>query len=98
MYALLQHQNIVPLTAAVLNTVEPMAKTTVRLEKEDCQLLERLAPKFGGREATVREALHRLAADHDRKEAFDAFLKAWDEEDGPLSEEEIAAVAKRCGL
>ena len=70
----------------------------MRLSKEDRQVLERLALKFGGREATIREALQRLAADHDRKEAFDAFLKAWDEEDGPLSDEEISAVARRCGL
>ncbi len=80
------------------NTVGYVAKATVRLKKEDRQLLERLAPKFGGRQETLREALRRLAADLDRKEAFDAFLKAWDEEDGPLSEDEIAAVAKRCGL
>ena len=51
-------------------------KATVWLAKEDRRLLERLAPKFGGRAATVREALRRLAADHDRKEAFDAFTQA----------------------
>ena len=80
------------------NTVDGMAKATVRLTDEDRQLLERLAPEFGGKTATVREALQRLAADHDRKVAFDAFLKAWDEEDGPLSNEELSAVAQRCGL
>ena len=53
-----------------------MVKATVWLAKEDRQLLERLAPKFGGRAATVREALRRLAADHDRKEAFGAFTQA----------------------
>ncbi|MXV87481.1 MAG: hypothetical protein F4117_09820 [Acidimicrobiales bacterium] len=75
-----------------------MAKAAVWLPKEDRQLLERLAPKFGGRQGALREALQRLAADEDRKESFDAFLQAWEEEDGPLSNEEIAAVAKRCGL
>ena len=70
----------------------------VRLDTEDRLPLERIGPKFGGREATVRDALRRLATDHDRKEPFDAFPKAWDEEDGPLGEKEIAAVAKRCGL
>ena len=80
------------------NTVETVAKTTVRLDDEQRQLLERLAPKFGGQAATIREALQRLAADQDRQESFDAFLQAWEEEDGPLSNEEIAAVAKRCGL
>ncbi|MCY4517839.1 MAG: hypothetical protein OXB99_11430 [Acidimicrobiaceae bacterium] len=75
-----------------------MMRARVRLDKEDRLFLEPTAPKFGGREATVREALRRLATDHDRKEAFDAFPKAWDEEVSPLGEEEIAAVAKRCGL
>ena len=73
-------------------------KARVRLDNEDRLPLEQIAPKFGGREATVRETLRRLATDHDREEAFDAFPKAWDEEDGPLGEEEIVAVAKRCGL
>lgn len=75
-----------------------MAKAAVWLPKEDRQLLERLAPKFGGRQEILREALQRLAADQDRKESFDAFLQAWEEEDGPVSDEEIAAVAERCGL
>ncbi|MDE0321621.1 MAG: hypothetical protein OXH86_20620 [Acidimicrobiaceae bacterium] len=75
-----------------------MAKAAVWLPKEDRQLLERLAPKFGGRQEALREALQRLAADEDRKESFDAFLQAWEEEDGPLSNEETTAVAKRCGL
>lgn len=53
-----------------------MARRTVRLDDEGRQILERLAPRFGGRAATVREALRRLAADHDRKEAFGAFTQA----------------------
>ena len=70
----------------------------MRLEKADRQILERLAPKFGGRAATVREALQRLAADHDRREAVDAFFEEWEAESGPLSPDEVAAIAKRCGL
>ncbi|WP_420443039.1 hypothetical protein [Candidatus Poriferisodalis sp.] len=75
-----------------------MARRTVRLDDEERQILERLAPKFGGKTATVHEALQRLASDHDRKVAFDAFMKAWEEEEGPLSDQEISAMAKRCGL
>ena len=75
-----------------------MAKATVRLDTEDRQLLERLAPEFGGKTATVREALQRLAADQDRKEALSAFLAEWAAEDGPATEEEVSAMAKRCGL
>ncbi len=70
----------------------------MRLDDEGRQILERLAPKFGGKTATIHEALQRLAADHDRKVAFDAFMNAWEEEDGPLSDQEISAMAKRCGL
>ena len=75
-----------------------MARRTVRLDDEGRQILERLAPKFGGKTAAIHEALQRLAADHDRKVAFDAFMKAWEEADGPLSDQEISAMAKRCGL
>ena len=80
------------------NTVEAMAKATVRLDDEDCQLLERLAPKFGGRSATVHEALQRLADDQDRKEALDAFLAEWAQESGPPHADEVAAMAERYGL
>ncbi|WP_419914026.1 hypothetical protein [Candidatus Poriferisodalis sp.] len=73
-----------------------MAK--VRLDDEDGQLLDRLAPKFGGRAAAVREALQRLAADEDRKEAFDAFLAEWASESGPPEAEAVAAMAERYGL
>ena len=75
-----------------------MLKTKVRLDAEERQMLQRLAPAFGGQQGALREAVRRLAADYDREQAFKAFLKAWDEEDGPLTNEEIAAVATRCGL
>ena len=75
-----------------------MLKAIVWFNAEDRQRLERLAPVFGSRKAALHEALRRLADEEDRKEAFDAFLKAWDEEDGPLTDEEIAAVATHCGL
>ncbi len=80
------------------NTVGVVAKATVRLYDEDRQLLERLAPKFGGREETLREALRRLAADQDRREALSAFLAEWARECGPPDEEAVAAMAERYGL
>ncbi len=73
-------------------------RARVRLDEETRTLLERIAPELGGREATVREALHRLAADHDRKQALSDFLEAWDTEAGPLSPDEVSALAERCGL
>ena len=70
-----------------------MAK--VRLDDEDEQLLDRLALKFGGRAAAVREALQRLAADEDRKEAFDDFMAEWARESGPPDPEAVEAMAQR---
>lgn len=75
-----------------------MVKARVRLGNEERQILERLAPKFGGRSATVREALQRLAADQDRTEALDAFLAEWAQESGPPDADEVAAMAERYGL
>ena len=70
----------------------------MRLGQEERQILERLAPKFGGREAMVREALQRLAADEDRREALDAFLAEWAQESGPPDADEVAAMTERYGL
>lgn len=75
-----------------------MVKARVRLGQEERQILERLAPKFGGREAMVREALQRLAGDQDRKEALEAFLAEWAQESGPPDADEVAAMAERYGL
>ena len=80
------------------HTVDGMAKRTVRLDDEHRQLLERLAPTFGGTTATVREALRRLAADQDRREALNDFLAEWARESGPPDEEAVAAMAERYGL
>ena len=75
-----------------------MARRSVWLGKESRQLLDRLVPEFGGQEATVREALRRLAADHDRKQALRDFFEEWDAEAGPASPDEVAAMAKHHGL
>ena len=75
-----------------------MIRARVRLDKETRRLLERIAPEFGGREATVREALRRLATDHDRKEAVRAFFDEWEAAEGPLSDEDLSAMGERHGL
>ena len=46
----------------------------------------------------VREALQRLAAGHDRREAVNTSFEEWEAESEPLSPDEAAAIAKRCGL
>lgn len=89
---------MLPTSAQASNTFDDMARATVRLEKEERQILERLAPQFGGEAATIREALQRLADDHDRREAVNAFFEEWEAESEPLSPDEVAAIAKRCGL
>ena len=75
-----------------------MGTTTVRLDDEDGQLFDTLAPEFGGKSGAVRHALRLFAAERRRKEALSAFLEAWNAEAGPLDEEAVAAMAKRYGL
>ncbi len=75
-----------------------MATTTVRLDDEDEALLDRLAPEYGGRSSAIRQALRNLAADRKRQNALIAFLVEWDAEEGPIEEEDIAAMAERYGL
>ncbi len=75
-----------------------MSTTTVRLNDEDEALLDMLAPKYGGRSSAIRQALRTLATDHKRQNALSAFLAEWDTEEGPIDEQDIAAMAERYGL
>ncbi len=75
-----------------------MSTTTVRLDDEDEALLDMLAPEYGGRSSAIRHALRNLAADRKRQDALRSFLFEWDAEDGPIEEQEIAAMAERYGM
>lgn len=75
-----------------------MATTTVRLDDEDDAILDMLAGEYGGRSSVIRHALRALAADRSRQEAFRAFIAEWDADDGPVSAEEMDAMADRYGL
>ena len=75
-----------------------MSTTTVRLDDEDGQILDRLAPEFGGRSGAIRQALRFLAADRERRDALSNFVEAWNAEAGPLDEDAAAAMAARYGL
>ena len=75
-----------------------MTTTTVRLDDEDEQLLDRLAPEFGGRSSAIRQALRFLAADRERRDALSSFVEAWNSEAGPVDEDAVAAMAERYGL
>ena len=86
------------LYVASMARVALMGTMTVRLDDEDGQLLDRLAPEFGGKSSAIRHALRLLAADRKRRDALNAFLEAWNAEAGPLDEDAVAAMAKRYGL
>ena len=75
-----------------------MSTTTVRLDDEDEALLDMLAPEYGGRSSAIRQALRNLAADRKRQNALRSFLAEWDTEQGPIDEEDVAAMAERYGL
>jgi len=75
-----------------------MSTTTVRLGDEDEDILDRLAPAFGGRSNAIRQALRVLSAQVDREEAIDEFLEAWRAEVGPVDEAAVQVMAERYGL
>lgn len=75
-----------------------MSTTTVRLNAEDREILDELAPRFGGKSNAIRHALRSLAADRRRHLALESFLDGWNAEAGPLDEEAVAAMARRYGL
>lgn len=75
-----------------------VSMTTVRLSDEDKQLLDMLAPVFGGKSNAIRQALRSLAAERDRHMSLAAFLDGWEVEAGPVDEEAAAAMARRYGL
>lgn len=75
-----------------------MSTTTVRLDNEDEALLDMLAPEYGGRSSAIRQALRHLAADRRRLNALRSFVAEWDSEEGPIDDQEVAAMAERYGL
>ena len=75
-----------------------MSTTTVRLDNDDEQLLDKLAVSFGGRSNAIRQALRSLAEVVDRHEALSTFLSHWELEAGPVDEEAIEAMNRRYTL
>lgn len=75
-----------------------MSTTTIRLDDEDSDLLDILASEYGGRSGAISQAIRNLAAERERQEAFRSFLAEWVAEKGPVSEDDIAAMAERYGL
>ena len=75
-----------------------MSTTTVRLNTEDMQILDKLAPLFGGKSNAIRQALRSMASDRERHLALESFLEDWEVEAGPVDEESVAAMARRYGL
>lgn len=75
-----------------------MSTTTVRLDSDDEQLLDKLASSFGGRSNAIRLALRSLAEDVDRHEALGAFLAEWELDAGPVDETQVDAMSRRYKL
>ncbi len=75
-----------------------MGRARVRLDDEDGQILDRLAPESGGRSGAIRQALRFLAADRERRDALSNFVEAWNAEASPFDEDTVAAMAQRYGL
>jgi predicted transcriptional regulator len=75
-----------------------MATTTVRLDPEEEQSLDRLAEVHGGRSRALRKGLKLLAASTERDAALADLLRDWDTEAGPVGEAEVAAMAERYEL
>jgi predicted transcriptional regulator len=75
-----------------------VSTTTVRLDNDDEQLLDKLALSFGGRSNAIRLALRSLADDVDRNEALAAFLADWQNDAGPVNEAEVEAMTRRYRL
>lgn len=75
-----------------------MSTTTVRLDNDDEQLLNKLASSFGGRSNAIRFALRSLAEDVDRHEALGEFLADWEADAGPVNETQVDAMSRRYKL
>jgi Arc/MetJ-type ribon-helix-helix transcriptional regulator len=75
-----------------------VSTTTVRLHKEDKQLLDKLALSFGGRSNAIRLALRNLGQDFDRNEALGAFLADWQNDAGEVNEADVDAMTRRYKL
>jgi predicted transcriptional regulator len=75
-----------------------VSTTTVRLDNDDEQLLDKLAASLGGRSNAIRLALRSLAEDVDRHEALGEFLAEWEADAGPVNETEVDVMSRRYKL
>ena len=66
--------------------------------RDDFFNLLELAPQFGSRSGAIRQALHNLEAERDRRDALKSFVDEWNAEAGPVDENAVAAMAERYGL
>ena len=75
-----------------------MATTTVRLDDNEEAELDRLAAIYGGRSNALREGLRRLTSDALAHSHLAKLLAEWEAEDGPVSEQAIAAAIRQYDL
>jgi Arc/MetJ-type ribon-helix-helix transcriptional regulator len=74
-----------------------VATTSFRLTPEDEAILDAAAERFGSRAGAIRAALRLLEVDQQRREARRELLAEWEAEQGPVSDEEIAALRQHFG-
>lgn len=75
-----------------------MSTTTVRLDPEEEETLDRLAETHGGRSAALRAGLRLLAANAARQAALAELLAEWELEDGPVDPAAVDRMIDEYGL
>lgn len=75
-----------------------MSTTTVRLDPEEEETLDRLAEVHGGRSGALRAGLRLLAAKTARQAALAELLAEWEAEDGPVDRAAVDRMIDEYGL
>ena len=75
-----------------------VATTTIRLDDQEEETLDRLAQLHGGRSNALRQGLRLLAERTQKSEALAELLVEWRTHAGPVTEASIAEATKRFGL
>jgi Arc/MetJ-type ribon-helix-helix transcriptional regulator len=75
-----------------------MGTTTVQLDRDDEDLLNKLAVSFGGRSNAIRAALRSLAEDQARQKALGTLLAEWELNAGPVAGSQVDAMGRRDDL
>jgi len=75
-----------------------VSTTTVRLDPEEEETLDRLAEIHGGRSGALRAGLRLLATNTARQDALAELLAEWEREDGPVDRAAVDRMIDEYGL